>query len=162
MMRFLALSTLIVLAPLARAETVKVDEIKRLIDELGATEFQKRELASRRLEKIGVPALDLLRRAEDKNRDAEVRRRAERIIDHIERTDPRLSKLREQRRIEGLVNALGNRNYQVYKQARLELTALGQKADPHLQKATKSKEPLLRSRATSLLRTVQRNPRKGK
>jgi hypothetical protein len=55
------------------------DTIARLIRQLGDDEFAKRQEASKALEATGEPALPALRKAL-KDDDAEIRRRAERLI----------------------------------------------------------------------------------
>jgi hypothetical protein len=57
--------------------------IGRLIEQLGDDQFDRREAASRKLEGVGDPALGPLRKAAASNRDAEIRWRAERIIEQI-------------------------------------------------------------------------------
>src|SRR5262245_9406942 len=59
--------------------------INRLIRQLGDNSFAKREAASKELRSIGEPALDPLRKAAAGADDAEVRSRAERIIETIMR-----------------------------------------------------------------------------
>lgn len=60
---------------------MKTERIARLIRQLGDDVFAKREAASKELDAIGEPALDALRKAGAD--DAEVRRRAERLITSI-------------------------------------------------------------------------------
>ena len=57
--------------------------VARLIRQLGHDEFAKREAASKELDAIGEPALDALRKAAASSDDAEIRRRAERIVDAV-------------------------------------------------------------------------------
>src|SRR5712692_9316065 len=59
-------------------------EIERLIPQLGSPNFAKREVAAKRLDAIGEPALDSLRKAAAHTKDAEIRRRAESLIKAIE------------------------------------------------------------------------------
>ncbi|MGE3804739.1 MAG: hypothetical protein AB7K24_08720 [Gemmataceae bacterium] len=59
--------------------------MQSLINELGHPEFDRRESATRALEKVGVPALEQLRAAAARG-DLELRRRAEQIIERIENT----------------------------------------------------------------------------
>jgi len=66
-------------------ETPTPAEIERLIRQLGNEEFSEREEASRRLKKIGPPAVPALRAA-IKSKDAEVSRRATDIAAVIENT----------------------------------------------------------------------------
>src|SRR5262245_15206289 len=58
------------------------NRVARLIRQLGDSEFTKREQASKELDAIGAPALPALRQAAS-GEDAEVRRRAERLIASI-------------------------------------------------------------------------------
>lgn len=73
-------------------------EMQRLIDDLGAEEFQKREAASTQLEVIGDAALPYLEKAE-KSPDAEVRRRARELL----RTIRTAADLRKQELAKGMV-----------------------------------------------------------
>src|SRR5438874_1931008 len=57
-------------------------EIKRLIGELGHGSFKVRDTANKRLAEIGVPALDLLYKAEE-NADLETKQRAAMLIKAI-------------------------------------------------------------------------------
>src|SRR3989440_3372751 len=57
-------------------------EIARLVKQLGSAKFKEREAATKRLTEIGEPALDALGKAKD---TLEMRRRAEQIVDRIER-----------------------------------------------------------------------------
>ncbi|MBL8830585.1 MAG: hypothetical protein JNM18_26665, partial [Planctomycetaceae bacterium] len=55
-----------------------------LVEQLGDAEFHVREEAERELRKVGIPALDALLTASEKDLDFEVRRRAERLVPEIE------------------------------------------------------------------------------
>jgi hypothetical protein len=57
--------------------------LEALVKQLGASRYTDREKAQRELEKIGVPALDLLRKAAA-SEDAEVNRRARELVHKIE------------------------------------------------------------------------------
>jgi hypothetical protein len=57
-------------------------DIARLVEQLGSPRFEEREAASRALERIGEPALPALRAAVH-SRDAEVRRRAARLVETV-------------------------------------------------------------------------------
>jgi WD40 repeat protein len=59
--------------------------VEKLIKQLGHDEFEKREEATRQLEKIGEPALEALRKART-SPDAEVRDRADVLVRRIERS----------------------------------------------------------------------------
>jgi HEAT repeat protein len=59
-------------------------EIEQLVRQLGSLEFEERETASKRLEEIGEPALDTLRRAATGSGDVEVRRRAGQLVADLE------------------------------------------------------------------------------
>ena len=58
-------------------------EIRKLIQQLGSADFAEREAATKRLEAIGKPALPALRDAAKKSEDAEVQRRAQRLVKKI-------------------------------------------------------------------------------
>jgi hypothetical protein len=58
-------------------------EIARLIAQLGCERFRDREQATNELSKLGKPALPGLKEA-TKSPDAEVRRRAQRLVDQIQ------------------------------------------------------------------------------
>jgi WD40 repeat protein len=77
----LMLSTMLV-CPSAgvRAAPADAAEIERLIKQLGSDMFREREAASRRLDAIGEPAWDALGKAAETSHDAEIRRRAERLV----------------------------------------------------------------------------------
>jgi WD40 repeat protein len=57
--------------------------IRALIAQLGEDTYQKREDADKRLLEVGRPALPLLRKAAKENPDAEVRERAEKLLQAI-------------------------------------------------------------------------------
>jgi len=59
-------------------------EIERLIKQLGNDEFSEREAASEALKAIGMPALEALRKAAKGSDDAEVSRRAEKLLTPLE------------------------------------------------------------------------------
>jgi WD40 repeat protein len=67
-------------APLNKADR---ERIEKLIASLGDIDFRKREKATRELEAVGPRAIDLLTQA-TKNQDAEIRRRAARLVDLLE------------------------------------------------------------------------------
>src|SRR5262245_43843330 len=58
-------------------------EVARLIGQLGDDDFDVREAATKALETIGEPAYEALRKAA-REKDPEVRRRAERVVQTIE------------------------------------------------------------------------------
>ena len=60
-------------------------EVQRLIDQLGSEDFIEREAASKRLDAIGEPAWNALRKAADISRDPEIRQRAQRLAEAIAR-----------------------------------------------------------------------------
>jgi WD40 repeat protein len=68
--------------PALRSHSRPADEaeIAALIKQLGSDDFEDREKASRRLEEIGAPAFEALRRASKRHADAEVRSRAGNIV----------------------------------------------------------------------------------
>jgi hypothetical protein len=59
---------------------VQPSEIDRLIQQLGSPKFAEREAASKRLEAIGVPAAEALRKAATTSPDIEIRRRAQKLL----------------------------------------------------------------------------------
>ncbi len=71
-------------------------EVGRLIDALGSERAADRDAAGKRLEQVGEPALDALRKAAASNADPDVRLRAYLVIAAI-----RKGELREVRRFEG-------------------------------------------------------------
>jgi tetratricopeptide (TPR) repeat protein len=58
-------------------------EIKKLIEQLGSSQFSEREVASKRLQEIGELALPELRKAATESKDLETRRRAKDIVSPI-------------------------------------------------------------------------------
>src|SRR5437867_3671121 len=75
----------------AAEKKVDAERVNKLIEQLGSGKFAEREEASKELEKIGVPALEALRKA-TKSDDLETRRRASELVD-------KLSKLEETTRV---------------------------------------------------------------
>src|SRR5437868_13699096 len=67
---------------------VENTRITQLIEQLGNDRFSAREEASKALEAIGKPALNPLREAAARTKDAEIRRRAQILVDRIDTTDP--------------------------------------------------------------------------
>jgi len=63
---------------------VNVQEIPRLITELGSNDFKKREAATQALDALGAVALEALNKA-SRGTDPEIRRRAERLAKLIEK-----------------------------------------------------------------------------
>jgi hypothetical protein len=70
---------LITMPPLHRPAGSAAD-IDRLIGQLGSEVFAEREAASTALEQLGEAALEPLRKAREASDDAEIRRRAERLL----------------------------------------------------------------------------------
>jgi hypothetical protein len=70
----------------ARAEDASAskDEVKSLIDQLGAGDYTKREEAAKKLKAIGKPALPALKKAISDADDAEVVSRAQALVKRIE------------------------------------------------------------------------------
>jgi hypothetical protein len=66
------------------AKSAQDERIGKLIVQLGSERFDERTTATRALERIGCPALKALRRAAANDSDAEVRRRAARLVSRIE------------------------------------------------------------------------------
>jgi hypothetical protein len=58
--------------------------INRLIDQLGSEVYAEREAASKALKRLGEPALEPLQKAIQESADAEIRRRAQRLVAIIE------------------------------------------------------------------------------
>jgi hypothetical protein len=75
---------LVAAVPTLAAEDASAEQIAQLIEQLGSANFGERELASKKLDAIGLPALEALRKAAQ-GRDAEVRRRAEELVQKIEK-----------------------------------------------------------------------------
>lgn len=67
----------------AQEKETELEQIAHLISQLGDSSFEEREAASRELNAIGKPALGALRKAAAFSNDAEIRRRAERIVEDI-------------------------------------------------------------------------------
>jgi hypothetical protein len=79
---------LVVLTWVATAGTARPPDaaaIKRLVAQLGSPKFQERAAADKQLEAIGEPALEILRDAAQHSGDNEIRRRAARLVQAIER-----------------------------------------------------------------------------
>jgi hypothetical protein len=66
----------------AKPKPASAEEIQKLIQQLGHDSFAVREEATKRLAEIGRPAVPALREAL-RNKDAEVRQRAQRILEGI-------------------------------------------------------------------------------
>jgi hypothetical protein len=64
------------------------EKIDRLVKQLGDDAFPKREQARKELEKIGEPAMEILRKASETADDAEVRDAANKLLNAIEPTLP--------------------------------------------------------------------------
>jgi WD40 repeat protein len=60
--------------------------IAKLIEQLGSDDFSERESAAKKLEEIGVPALEALRTAAATHSDLEVRGRAKKLVAAIQKT----------------------------------------------------------------------------
>lgn len=83
LLRRLFLALMGSIGPLAAVAAEPPPEIAKLIRQLGSEDFQEREAASRKLELIGPPAIDLLEPILE-DRDAEVRNRVKGILETIE------------------------------------------------------------------------------
>jgi hypothetical protein len=59
---------------------VQPSEIDGLIQQMGSPKFAEREAASKRLEAIGAPAAEALRKAATASPDIEIRRRAQKLL----------------------------------------------------------------------------------
>jgi hypothetical protein len=66
------------------ALTSDAAKIDQLIQQLGSELFAEREAASKALDRIGVPAMAPLTKASEDSSEAEIRRRAKRLIKIIE------------------------------------------------------------------------------
>src|SRR5438045_3337217 len=86
-----------------RPNAVDDARIARLIKQLGNDKYTEREEAGKALEAIGKPALKTLREARSGSEDAEVRRRAQHLVERIDETDP------EQLSVASEVTKLGGR-----------------------------------------------------
>jgi hypothetical protein len=64
--------------------TLKPADIDRLIKQLGSADFDEREAAHKKLDSIGLPALEALRAAVTKAKDKETQRRAANLVEAIE------------------------------------------------------------------------------
>ena len=62
---------------------VKSDQVAGLIKQLGDNDFDKREVAGKKLEALGETALASLRKAATTSDDAEIRRRADQLVQTI-------------------------------------------------------------------------------
>lgn len=83
MVRFQMPFLAVVFAILGLSGLVTGQDIPKLIGDLGSVSFDDREKASKKIESIGTPALEGLRKAL-KSEDAEIRKRAEELIARIE------------------------------------------------------------------------------
>lgn len=84
--------TLVVIAALASAAALFAQDEKRVQDAikgLGSESFEEREKATADLRKIGAPALAALKKAAADSDDPEVRARAKRLLEEIERAGKR-------------------------------------------------------------------------
>jgi len=66
-----------------KKEQVSEQTIRMLITQLGNNAFDKREEAQKHLSAIGVPAIELLRKAAKDGADSEVRERAQQLVEAI-------------------------------------------------------------------------------
>jgi uncharacterized protein (TIGR03067 family) len=78
-----SLCWVVLAAPMTTPGTTEID---RLVRHLGSPQFDEREAAVARLEAIGEPALEALRKAAGSD-DVEVRRRARALVEAIEGRD---------------------------------------------------------------------------
>ena len=91
--------TLAILALLAGAAAVAQEptdepKITKAIQGLGAESFEEREQATSELRKIGAPALDALKKQAEQSSDPEVRLRAKRLVEEIEKGGKKKDPLR--------------------------------------------------------------------
>jgi RNA polymerase sigma factor (sigma-70 family) len=71
--------------PPAAPPAVDAKQIEQLIQQLGSEKYREREAASRALEALGEPAYEALRQAADSSDDVEIRKRAEGLVQILER-----------------------------------------------------------------------------
>jgi Tol biopolymer transport system component len=71
-------------APIQKKAAADEKTIRELVAQLGDDSFEKREAADKRLADIGEPAVPWLKKAVKENTDAEVRERAQALIDGIQ------------------------------------------------------------------------------
>jgi hypothetical protein len=118
-------------------------EIDKLIQELGSPQFAEREAATKRLEAIGAPAAEALRKAAA-SPEAEVRRRAETLLAGLKRK----GFIAE---IDKLVKQLGSPRFAEREAAMKRLEAIGAPAAEALRKAAAGPDAEIRRRAERLL-----------
>jgi hypothetical protein len=75
---------LMVSTPDLGTPAVDVTLIAQLIEQLGSPVYVEREAASRALDRLGEPALESLQRVSEEYEDAEIVRRAKRLVTNIE------------------------------------------------------------------------------
>lgn len=121
----------------AEADSPDTARIARLIGQLGSDDFKVREAAGKELEKIGAPALKPLEEAL-KSTDAEVRRRAEDLLDKIGSRDPAykqaLLEKKQMAQIASLIAQLDNAQFALREMASQGLQNIGVPALPALKK----------------------------
>src|SRR5262249_20237677 len=76
--------TLVASLPSPAVENADKEKIARLIDQLGSGVFTERQKATKELVAIGAPALEALRKAAQ-SEDAEVRKRANELVQKVEK-----------------------------------------------------------------------------
>lgn len=84
---------------------VRAEGLDRWMTDLESEEFERREAAEKALEKIGYAARGPLRRTLEANPSAELRQRATRLLEHLERQVPSGEELRCLRAVEALGHA---------------------------------------------------------
>jgi hypothetical protein len=80
----MVLLLILLLAPDLASLSREAEQIDRLIEQLGSERYAERQAATTTLKHVGEPALDALRRASRNSNDAEIRRRAKRLVENIE------------------------------------------------------------------------------
>ncbi|MBL8792600.1 MAG: HEAT repeat domain-containing protein [Planctomycetia bacterium] len=139
--------------------------IARLIGQLGNDDFKVREAAGKELEKIGVPALKPLEEAL-KSTDAEVRRRAEDLLDKIGSHDPAfkqaLLERKQMAQIASLIAQLDNAQFALRESASQGLVNIGVPALVALKKtAADPAAPLeVRTRVRNLITRIEKGQQK--
>jgi HEAT repeat protein len=122
----------------------QAERIKRLIEQLGDEEFDKREAAHKQLAKIGAPAAYAVYKAAKNHPDLEVRHRAGKLLGPV--FAPIVARLIEQ---------LGDETFDKREAAQKELVAIGAVALPALRKASAGARDLeIRHRAKKAIAMI--------
>jgi hypothetical protein len=84
----MTMKTLLVMV-LASLAAVAQDDVEKWVKDLGSESFDVREKATAKLKEIGAPAAEALRKAAKESPDAEVRQRAEELLQAIAKPAPK-------------------------------------------------------------------------